>query len=66
MNAALVEIGALVPVIPREAREWTGMTEQIDPSLRLRRTIPLNEDWRTGETVFDLIARNEHLRAAAC
>ncbi len=65
-RAALVEIGALVPVIPREAREWTGMTEQIDPSLRLRRTIPLNEDWRTGETVFDLIARNEHLRAAAC
>ncbi len=26
--------------------------------------IALNEDWRTGAAVFDLIARNEQLRAA--
>ncbi len=64
--AALVEIAGLVPVIPREARDWTGTAEQIDPIMRFRRTIPLNEDWRTGARVFELIARNEHIRAATC
>jgi hypothetical protein len=64
--AALMEIAMLVPIIPREAKDWTGATEQIDPAMRLRRTVPLNQDWRTGATVFDLIARNEYIRAAAC
>jgi len=27
--------------------------------------VTLNEDWRTGSAVFDLIARNEQLRALA-
>jgi hypothetical protein len=62
----LMEIAMLVPIIPREAKDWTGATEQIDPAMRLRRTVPLNQDWRTGATVFDLIARNEYIRAAAC
>jgi hypothetical protein len=29
----------------------------------LRRVVPLNEDWRTGAIVYELLARNEHLRA---
>jgi len=65
-TAALAEIAGLVPIIPLEAREWSGMAEQIDPAMRVRRTIPLNEDWRTGATVFELIARNELIRAGAC
>ena len=31
--------------------------------MMLRRSVPLNEDWRTGAIVFELIARNEHLLA---
>ena len=65
-TAALVEIAGLIPIVPLEARDWSGMVEQIDPAMRVRRTIPLNEDWRTGATVFDLISRNEHIRASAC
>ena len=65
-RAALVEIAQLIPVLPREVREWTDLFLEADISLRLRRMIPLNEDWRTGATVFELIARNEQLRAATC
>jgi hypothetical protein len=28
--------------------------------------VPLHEDWRTGATVFGLIARNENLCALEC
>jgi hypothetical protein len=65
-RAALVEMVQLVPVLPRETRDWAGLVLEEEISLRLRRLIPLNEDWRTGATVFDLIARNEHMRALAC
>ena len=65
-RAALVEMVQLVPVLPREAREWSDLVREVEISMRLRRSIPLNEDWRTGATVFDLIARNEHMRALAC
>ena len=65
-RAALVEMVQLVPVLPKEAKEWADQFVEIDISMRLRRLIPLNEDWRTGVTVFDLVARNEHMRALAC
>jgi hypothetical protein len=38
----------------------------MDHAFRFRRLVSLNEDWRTGSIVFQLIARNEHLRAIAC
>jgi hypothetical protein len=47
-------------------RDWSDQFWEADIPLRLRRLIPLNEDWRTGATVFALIARNEKLRAATC
>ena len=65
-RAALIEIAQLVPVIPLEARHWSDIVVDVDIATRLRRTIPLNEDWRTGAVVFDLIARNESIRAATC
>jgi hypothetical protein len=64
-RAALVEILDLVPVLPKEARDWCEGIFDVDGSLRYRRVIRLNEDWRTGENVFTMIARNEHFRAAA-
>jgi hypothetical protein len=63
---ALLEIVDLVPVLPREARDWCDRSFDIDGAMRFRRNIRLNEDWRTGENVLALIARNEHFRAAAC
>jgi hypothetical protein len=65
-RAALIEIVGLVPVLPKEVSEWSSTSADLDESLRFRRLIPLNEDWRTGAVFFDKIARNEHFRAIAC
>ena len=66
-RAALIEIAGLVPVLPREVAEWSREASDLDASLRLRRMIPLNEDWRTGMPLTQaLIARNEYFRAIAC
>lgn len=62
-RAALVEIAGLVPVLPREVNDWCDTVPDATNTLRFRRTVRLNEDWRTGATVMDLIARNEHFRA---
>jgi hypothetical protein len=62
-RAALVEIAQLVPAVPREAMDWAGVTVDSEKLMSLHRFVPLNEDWRTGAIVFELIARNEHLRA---
>jgi hypothetical protein len=62
-RAALAEISALVPILPKEANEWCSTSYEIDGLIRFRRLIQLNEDWFTGAMVFDLIARNEHFRA---
>jgi hypothetical protein len=65
-RAALLEIVDLLPVLPKEARDWCGAGVEFDAAETSRRTIRLNEDWRTGEIVIDLVARNEHFRAVAC
>ena len=65
-RAALAEIVEHVPVLPREVNEWCQMMPKAENAARFRRLVYLNEDWRTGATVFDLIARNEQFRAAAC
>lgn len=63
-GAALQEMCALVPTVPREAGDW--MSKQIDISHELnrhRRKVVLMEDWRTGVSILDLIAKNEVLLA---
>jgi hypothetical protein len=62
-RAALAEIAQLVPILPREATEWAGIAVDSEKLMLLRRFVPLNEDWRTGAIVFELVARNEHLLA---
>jgi hypothetical protein len=64
-RVALVEIANYIPAMPRELHEWGGSKANIDDGFLEHGHIGLNEDWRTGATVFDLIARNEQLRAAA-
>jgi hypothetical protein len=65
-RAALLEMVQLVPILPREAKDWTELTLRADLPICRRKLIPLNEDWHSGATVFELIARNEHIRALAC
>jgi hypothetical protein len=62
-RAVVAEIAVLVPVLPREANEWAGDLIDHDKLSALRRYVPFNEDWRTGGTVFEILARNEHLRS---
>jgi hypothetical protein len=64
-RAALAEIAGLIPILPREVKEWCGNIPQVDGSSHTRRVGHMNEDWRTGAAAFDLIARNEHFRAVA-
>jgi hypothetical protein len=65
-RAPLVEIIGLIPVLPKEAGEWSETPLDLDTALRFRRLVSLNEDWRSGALVFQLIARNEHFRAVTC
>ena len=62
--AALADMAALVPVLPREVAAWMGTEVDVEALSRIRRSVRLNQDWRTGQT-FDRIARNERLRALA-
>jgi hypothetical protein len=56
-------MAALVPVIPREAEMWSGhrVGHLIDVPQYRRTVVRQLEDWRTGVTVTDLVARNESL-----
>jgi hypothetical protein len=55
----------MVPVIPREASEWLGLSIDEGERQRLRKVVLSYEDWRTGSLVFELIGRNELIRALA-
>jgi hypothetical protein len=56
-------MAALVPVIPREAEMWSSyrVGHLVDVPQFRRTVVRQLEDWRTGMTVTDLIARNESL-----
>jgi hypothetical protein len=62
---ALAEMAQLVPVLPRETSEWSGVPEDLIRRTSLRKLVRLNRDWRTEAAVFALIARNERLRSLA-
>lgn len=61
--AALVEVTNLIPVIPREVGDWVGFAFDVDAFNRFHRFVEAYEDWRSGVSVLDLVARNERLRA---
>jgi hypothetical protein len=61
---ALREVTNMLPMMPREASDWAGVDiETRSEGLLRRRKTAQGEDWRTGVTQADLIARNERLRA---
>jgi hypothetical protein len=61
--AALAEIAARVPILPKEANEWCSTSYEIDNLAQLRRVTGQTDDWSPGSMEFNLIARNEHFRA---
>ena len=66
--AALLDMAALVPVMPAEVADWLGfdapgVMETHRSGLRhWRRTVQPNQDWMTGR-MLDLTSRNEAVRA---
>lgn len=66
--AALLDMAALVPVMPAEVADWAGFDapgamELHRSGLRhWRRTVQPNQDWMTGR-LLDLTTRNETVRA---
>ena len=59
----LVEMAALVPVVPREADHWLSyrLGNAVDLPRYRSKVVQQLEDWRTGVTVSDLVSRNEAL-----
>jgi len=57
----VAEMAALVPVVPREADQWLRYRcgDAFDLPRYRSRVVQQMEDWRTGVTVFDVVARNE-------
>lgn len=61
-DSRFAELADLVPAIPREASIWVeAPIETTAGALRMRRRVRGHEDWRTGATLQDLVARNEQL-----
>jgi len=64
-RTALLEIGQILTVLPKEAEQWIGASIEAEVSLVIRRTVGHNQDWRTGSSTLDVVARNEQFRALA-
>jgi len=61
----LAEMASLIPVLPKEAADWARIQVPAASDAPRRRLVAMLEDWRTGISLHDMIARNEHLRAVA-
>lgn len=62
----LAEMAGLIPAMPKELADWCrfpmpGLSE----STPRRRMVTMLEDWRSGATMYDMIARNEQILAMA-
>jgi hypothetical protein len=64
-GAALTEIIRYVPILPAEANTWTASGVDLEQLVIRQQPAQTHEDEVEMESVFDLVARNERLRAAA-
>jgi hypothetical protein len=57
------EIATLIPIIPREADSWANHRgcQLVDLPRYRAKVVRQLEDWRSGVTITDLVARNEQL-----
>jgi len=64
-RAALIEIGQMLAVLPKEAGHWIGASIDAEANQAIRPMVGLSQDWRAGLSALDLVARNEQFRALA-
>lgn len=64
-RAALIEIGQMLAVLPKEAGQWIGASIDAEANQAMRPMVGLSQDWRAGLSALDLVARNEQFRALA-
>ncbi len=64
-RAALNEIGPALAVLPHEAEQWVGASTDVPANHAVRRIVGVNQDWRTGVSTLEVVARNERFRALA-
>jgi len=64
-RAALIEIGQMLAVLPKEAGQWIGSSIDAEANQAIRPTVGLNQDCRAGLSALDLVARNEQFRVLA-
>ncbi len=62
--AAAREIAMLVPVLPREAEQWSGVPADWERPALLRRKVRPLEDWRTGRMLLVTEGRERALALA--
>ncbi|MEA2731638.1 MAG: hypothetical protein QOF70_6113 [Acetobacteraceae bacterium] len=62
-RAALLEMAPMVPVLPREALEWTDLPIHAKALEEPCRVTSREDTWRTGAAAFALVERNEKLLA---
>ncbi len=61
----LTEMAIMAPFMPREADDWAGVVVERLDRCRLRPSSAASDTSRSGGLVFELIARNERIRALA-
>jgi len=62
----LAEMASLIPALPKEVADWCRVPiPGLSESVPRRRMVSMLEDWRTGVTQYDMIARNEQLLCLA-
>lgn len=64
-RAALLEIGQMLVVLPKEAGDWVGASIEAEANQAIRPMAGLSRDGRSGFSALDLVARNERFRAVA-
>jgi hypothetical protein len=63
-GATLTEMASLIPGMPKEVAEWCRVpVPGLSEGTSRRRMVAMMEDWRTGITLYDMIARNEQILA---
>ena len=62
-NAALLEMTQCLPILPREAFNWSNPAVPLQAPDQSCRVVSTDGRWRTGSAAFVMIERNEKLRA---
>jgi hypothetical protein len=60
-RGALSEMALMVPILPREAAAWSGIDMDEMAHRQLRALALGGKDWRSGDALMDLVARNERI-----